>query len=1220
MLHNYQYELINDLYKKLSLYKNNSFEKDIPYTFKNLKAQKLSNILLHSKLNFKLDSETIDLFLKGKKKIRKLSSGKELSIKSSLTREELEKESLLWFIDGKARVPYSYNDQENIEIFKTINNLSSLIYGKDDFERSELVVTIDKILHNEEEINILEQLIKKDENIYTFQFSSNDIKPIGSELWKLLYSKNKSKKDAFEKWIYLMSNAFDYNGIVDLDFENEKLKDDFLDESVDYILNSDELKETWYDIYKKLCLEANRHHFSIYSTNIELPNELRKLNPENNILDAFLWWNNRAITDRIFPTGITIYEDLIYFVIINDVFVYNEENSFSRTKKLFNDCQSRPFLAGQLLTTLFNDSLIPFYLSNSETLTIGMKHILSNNNLPTLRTNSNDYVLQWKEMIWNQSIEVFFSFFEKFIDIQKSSNIISNLLILMVENHYSMKQEQSFYLNNVLKFFEKVMVTQVSNHPKQSLLRLTLPTISKKIINSNIGRGLSFQLPYEKIHLLLWLLNKSHKESLEIGENDDFFQLNTIIISDIINLYQSSLMYALKNHGLSEDSIMDRFDWSLLVQLSTNKQKESLFNSSTTLISNKDYKDDDVFHMLHTIRVHFRFLLNLYKISVEKDKVLIENALVIIVKEYTDNTDWKKNIFQPFLEKNEHNLIGMFLEFFNQFHNDNRKEILACLLNNTSIANIFEVLKYSTSTEIRKEVFKKLKTRQIGEEDFSHMSEIIDTLVLTLNENELEDYSEPLLDILENNQKSDHFKKIYKEIKYKKDLLKIFNQKVLQTKDKIKKLNKVENPFNDRKNFGNFKHSMQEDMERYRRFIIALVYFDEEPEKTYKILKAILSDSVQPIYALNMLIVRYRLIDKNDFNYIDLYKAALFEWEELSKKFENHILDENEYLILLEGYQVINDFNKFSFYWNTMPEYLHNDLDFVPIRCKFLQQQQMSTTALKYLEEIFLFHNEIEKSKKDELERIKEGLLNDVEVAYKSKKGIQVSSSLIVLSPEQAKGYWLKIKDMIDEYHAKIFPRQDLSLEEFILENMRLISLELLERKENIKNKSKKLFIEDMINDWVTSLINQRMGFINWSARDQSRGGNSSSGKSAGERDIIVSNQSKDDLFLIEAFRLFGCSRQTIKSHMDKLDGYNAKGCNVVVVLVYCKVKEFFTLCNNYKNYLVNQQYKGFDNTNLSNNIFDEIDSKKVNLKIFKEIRKKNNKEITLYHLLSDFE
>ncbi len=159
-----------------------------------------------------------------------------------------------------------------------------------------------------------------------------------------------------------------------------------------------------------------------------------------------------------------------------------------------------------------------------------------------------------------------------------------------------------------------------------------------------------------------------------------------------------------------------------------------------------------------------------------------------------------------------------------------------------------------------------------------------------------------------------------------------------------------------------------------------------------------------------------------------------------------------------------------------------------------------------------------------------------------------------------------------------------------------------------------------MINDWVTSLINQRMGFINWSARDQSRGGNSATDKSAGERDIIVSNQSKDDLFLIEAFRLFGCSRQTIKSHMDKLDGYNAKGCNVVVVLVYCKVKEFFTLCNNYKNYLENQQYKGFDNTNLSNNIFDEIDSKKVNLKIFKEIRKKNNKEITLYHLLSDFE
>ena len=158
-----------------------------------------------------------------------------------------------------------------------------------------------------------------------------------------------------------------------------------------------------------------------------------------------------------------------------------------------------------------------------------------------------------------------------------------------------------------------------------------------------------------------------------------------------------------------------------------------------------------------------------------------------------------------------------------------------------------------------------------------------------------------------------------------------------------------------------------------------------------------------------------------------------------------------------------------------------------------------------------------------------------------------------------------------------------------------------------------------MINDWVTSLINQRMDFIQWSAKDQSRGGKSATGKGSGERDIIVSNQSKNDLFLIEAFRLFGCTKETIKTHMDKLDGYNAKGCRVLIALVYCKVNNFPKLCSYYKDYLAQQQYKNFDPIDLSTHSFLDVDSGKVNLKIFKEIRKKNQNDIVLYHLLCDF-
>ena len=55
------------------------------------------------------------------------------------------------------------------------------------------------------------------------------------------------------------------------------------------------------------------------------------------------------------------------------------------------------------------------------------------------------------------------------------------------------------------------------------------------------------------------------------------------------------------------------------------------------------------------------------------------------------------------------------------------------------------------------------------------------------------------------------------------------------------------------------------------------------------------------------------------------------------------------------------------------------------------------------------------------------------------------------------------------------------------------------------------------------------------------------------------------------------------------------------------------------KHFTIEQQYKNFDPIDLSTHSFLDVDSGKVNLKIFKEIRKKNQNDIVLYHLLCDF-
>jgi len=185
------------------------------------------------------------------------------------------------------------------------------------------------------------------------------------------------------------------------------------------------------------------------------------------------------------------------------------------------------------------------------------------------------------------------------------------------------------------------------------------------------------------------------------------------------------------------------------------------------------------------------------------------------------------------------------------------------------------------------------------------------------------------------------------------------------------------------------------------------------------------------------------------------------------------------------------------------------------------------------------------------------------------------------------------------------------------------ISTELLNRKINIKRqkeKNKTLEIEDIINDWVTSLLEQRMNFLNWTVKDQTRGGKSSKGKNPGEKDLEVYNAQKNKLFLFEAFRLFSLETTNIKEHINKLDGYNADGCQTLIVMAYTDVNDFVTLCNNYEKLLTTMDYKGFDKLNsLTNHTFTILESKSTTIKIFQEVRYKNNIEVHIYHFLLDF-
>ena len=78
----------------------------------------------------------------------------------------------------------------------------------------------------------------------------------------------------------------------------------------------------------------------------------------------------------------------------------------------------------------------------------------------------------------------------------------------------------------------------------------------------------------------------------------------------------------------------------------------------------------------------------------------------------------------------------------------------------------------STSSEIKKLVLDKLNKYIVSIDDFELIPEMIETIAISINNNELKEFTIPILDILEHNQKGGYFSNIYNELKYKKEILK----------------------------------------------------------------------------------------------------------------------------------------------------------------------------------------------------------------------------------------------------------------------------------------------------------------------------------------------------------------------------------------------------------------------------------------------------------------
>jgi len=1280
-MHN-NYELCIDLAKKISIYKNISHrEKEISTSDND--ALLIVKLLMKSKLKYpKLNRDFVKTLLSGEEPW--IVNGQKEYIKSPVDINELEEYFLVRFINNQLIHPiyisnidqFSGKLRKQLEAVMFLYNIAS---GMEDFEKNYLYI------HKEEAISLYEShteqfpLTTKLDALNKLSFNTNeeiffnleqkDIKIIGSYLWQELYQSRKDKDNPFTDWLDIMSSIFGYSDFIDLYFIDNIQKTTFLKYAVDYILSEADYKKTWHDEQKLLIMENDMLRHGIFYkitpdnkavTRSELDISVFDYYTQNtadscrSFIEAYDWWSK--IDNNVpFSLSRSMIDSIVHFVISNEQNTYDVNTSYQYTWKLLNNCLDRPGLANSLFNHQYDFDFIISLLRRKETAVIAMSRIASSTDIvPNLANNyRNNYRREWENMIWQQALEVFFNHFDVLTpeEVEKYG-LLSKLLITLSREAFGRKRDRNrdgkMFLRAAILFLENTTRKYNGSPIPSDLLDLILDQLITNTITElkNTQNGEHF--PYPEWFLLFWYLEKLNKSKLNLshqfnGNIDEFIK---VIVNTIIESYQSGLRNKIlpESHTFEEDEIFSELNWPLLFKSCDEYELSILLNTldhSTLINQFRNSKKDSKRNLVYSIRTHLRLLMNIY--SNLEDNTLtnseyVADEMLKIVKHYGFDKKQVNGIFDNINDDDLHITTNLWTDFVimsNSFPENTYKRFIDITLSSDiSLLGKLKLYKDTLSESNRKTIKEKLRSIQgIDKNDFFLFSNVNKALTIALNM-KLDHIVKLLIDKYKDIQQKDR-KYELNAMMSQMELSKIYHNESKGIAEKEKLINDFELPFERDDNNYSVRGKLTKIIENHKYHLISLLYFETDPEKTYKYLNFLCQNSDSLQHASNRLSARIKIIEKTEHSNHDknqLYKSAVDEWQNFYIKINKPVRGVFDYCLLLYCYDKMQSNNEFEKLWISLSPNMQMSLDFIETRCTYLQRNGLLVDANIYLNLLEQFHKEIPDDIKNQIIEIRKNLAEDVKVSI-NKLGVLDALRQDTPSIQEQKNLWNQLARATTEHQASVccqYPSNN-SVENFILSNLVKVINELLKRTKNlhrqITNKKNRNDIKDnieeenIINDWLTSLLRERMGYLNWSILDQTRmgtadGQNGENGKDAGEIDILVENQNTP-VCLIEALRLFYKNTTEINKHLNKISRYDTIGINQIFIITYCYVNKFNQLCNNYIQHVTSINYAGFDVSSLPIK-YEKVESKSC-YQIYKETRSRNGAPISFYHILLDF-
>lgn len=148
--------------------------------------------------------------------------------------------------------------------------------------------------------------------------------------------------------------------------------------------------------------------------------------------------------------------------------------------------------------------------------------------------------------------------------------------------------------------------------------------------------------------------------------------------------------------------------------------------------------------------------------------------------------------------------------------------------------------------------------------------------------------------------------------------------------------------------------------------------------------------------------------------------------------------------------------------------------------------------------------------------------------------------------------------------------------------------------------------LEDNKNTQIRDLLVSSGIYI----RDQTLGGSSNTGKSAGEIDLMVLDHNQLPFSIIEALVLDSLKKDYLALHINKVYKYDTTGLQNNIIIVYSEAKNFSNLCANYYTYIKIHKYP-YELLSC-----DKIDCGYTEIKVYKSTLKRSGMPTNLYHIV----